>query len=141
LLGITNELSHILQRKYINIVHDMELVSDVKDRLITMRGESGWENVFDEVQQLCNEKSIRVSNMFDEIQVRGRLSEGFTVTILHHYRAEIFYVVVDKICVEMNHRFGEANTELLVCFSCLDPKNSFSKFESTSLLDLLKFMM
>jgi hypothetical protein len=37
LLGITNELSQILQRKYINIVHAMELVSDVKDRLITMR--------------------------------------------------------------------------------------------------------
>jgi hypothetical protein len=52
LLNITNELSHILQRKYINIVHVMELVSDVKDQLNTMR-ESGWDNLFDEVQQLC----------------------------------------------------------------------------------------
>ena len=77
----------------------MELVCDVKDQLITMR-ESGWENLFDEVQQFCNEKSIPVPNMFDEIPVRGRSRrEGFTVTNLHHYRAEIFYVVVDKICV------------------------------------------
>jgi hypothetical protein len=37
LLGITNELSHILRRKDINIVHAMELVSDIKDQLITMR--------------------------------------------------------------------------------------------------------
>jgi hypothetical protein len=79
------------------------------------------------VQQFCNEKSIPVPNMFDEIPVRDRSRhEGSAVTNLHHYRAEIFYVVVDKICVKMNHRFGEVNTKLLVCFSCFDPKNSFS---------------
>jgi hypothetical protein len=33
LLGITNELSRLLQKKDINIVHAMELVNDVK---------SGW---------------------------------------------------------------------------------------------------
>jgi hypothetical protein len=43
-----------------------------------------------------------------EMLVRGRSKrDGFTVTNLRHYRAEIFYVVVDKICVEMNHRFSE----------------------------------
>jgi hypothetical protein len=136
LLGITNELSHVLQRKDINIVHAMELISVVKVQLVAMR-ESGWENLFDEVQQFCNDKSIPVPNMSVEIPVRGRSRcDGFTVTNLHHYRAEIFYVVVDKICVEMNHRFGEATTELLVCFSWLDPKNSFSKFDINKLARL-----
>jgi hypothetical protein len=133
LLGITNELSRVLQRKDINIVHVVELISDVNDQLVAMR-ENGWDNLFYEVQQFCNDKSIPVPNMFDEIPVRGRSRrEGFTVTNLHHYRAEIFYVVVDKICIEMNHQFGEATTELLVCFSCLDPKNSFSKFDINKL--------
>ena len=36
----------------------------------------------------------------------------------------------------MNHWFGEANTELLVFFSCLDPKNSFSKFDINKLARL-----
>jgi hypothetical protein len=139
LLSITNELSRVLQRKDINIVHAMELISDVNDQLVAMR-ENGWNNLFYEVQQCCNDKSIPVPNMFDEIPVRGRSRhEGFTVTNLHHYRAEIFYVVVDKICVEMNHRFGEATTELLVCFSYLDPKNSFSKFDINKLAGLAKF--
>jgi hypothetical protein len=44
--------------------------------------------------------------------------------------------VVDKICVEINHWFGEATTELLVCFSCLDLKNSFSKFDINKLARL-----
>ena len=75
--------------------------------------------------------------MSAEIPVRGRSRrDGFTVTNLHHYRAEIFYVVVDKICAEMNHRFSEATTEILLCFSCLDPSNSFSKFDINKLARL-----
>ena len=52
LLAITNELSHVLQKKDLNIVHAMELVSDVKNRLASMR-ENGWESLLDEVQQFC----------------------------------------------------------------------------------------
>ena len=29
----------------------------------------------------------------------------------------------------MNHRFSEANTDLLDCIACLDPKNEFSNFD------------
>ena len=29
----------------------------------------------------------------------------------------------------MNHRFSDSNKEVIACFSCLDPKNSFSKFD------------
>ena len=48
------------------------------------------------------------SDMSAEILVRGRSRrDEFTVTNLHHYRAEIFYIVVDKIFAEMNHRFSE----------------------------------
>ncbi|KAH1155006.1 hypothetical protein GLYMA_18G180700v4 [Glycine max] len=116
LFGITNELSNILQRKDLNIVNAMELV------------DSGWNNFFADVQGFCVVKSILVPNMDDEIPVRGRSrAEGRTITNLHHYRAEIFYVAIDKICVEMDHRFSEGSNIILDCFSCLDPKNSFSK--------------
>ncbi|KRH71710.1 hypothetical protein GLYMA_02G163400v4 [Glycine max] len=109
LFGITNELSNILQRKDLNIVNAMELVDVVKARLGTMR-ESGWNNFFADVQGFCVAKSILVPNMDDEIPVRGRSrAEGRTITNLHHYRAEIFYVAIDKICVEMDHRFSEGN--------------------------------
>jgi hypothetical protein len=92
--------------------------------------DNGWDSILEEVQQFCISKGILVPNMDDEIPVRGRSRlEGRTITNLHYYRAEIFYVVIDKICVEMNHRFGDSNQEVLSCFSCLDPKNSFSKFD------------
>ncbi|XP_058741033.1 uncharacterized protein LOC131613375 [Vicia villosa] len=136
LFGIINELSNVLQRKDLNIVNAMELVDVVKARLGTMR-ESGWHNFFVDVQGFCFVKSILIPNMDDEIPVRGRSrAEGRTITNLHHYRAKIFYVAIDKICVEMDHRFSEGSNIILDCFSCLDPKNYFSKFDVDKLARL-----
>ncbi|XP_058734191.1 uncharacterized protein LOC131605920 [Vicia villosa] len=111
-------------------------VYDVKAWLATLR-ETGWDDLFIDVQEFCFAQSIPVPNMDEEIPVR-RLSrrEGRTVTNLHHYRAEIFYVAVNKICVEMDHRFCEGSNIVLDCFSCLDPKNSFSKFDVDKLARL-----
>jgi hypothetical protein len=136
LFGITNELSKLLQRKDLNIVLAMELVDDVKTRLATLR-DNGWDDLFVKVQNFCIAKGIPVPNMDEEIPIRGRSRlEGRTVTNLHHYRAEIFYVAIDKICVEMDHRFNEGSNIVLNCFSCLDPKNSFSKFDVEKLARL-----
>ena len=101
--------------------------------------ESGWDNLFDEARQFCDLNGIPIPNMAEEIPVRGHSRrDGFTVTNLHHYCVGIFYVVLDKICAEMNHRFTEATTELLMCFSCLDPKNSFSSFDVNNLARLVE---
>ncbi|XP_058761432.1 uncharacterized protein LOC131634823 [Vicia villosa] len=111
-------------------------VDDVKARLAILR-ESGWNDLFSDVQEFCFAQSIQVPNMDEEIPVRGRSRrEGRTVTNLHHYRAKIFYVAIDKICVEMDHRFCEGSNIVLDCFSCLDLKNSFSKFDVDKLARL-----
>jgi hypothetical protein len=36
----------------------------------------------------------------------------------------------------MNHRFNEASSEIIVAFSCLHPKNSFSRFDVDKLASL-----
>src|ERR1044072_8429803 len=68
LFGITNELSKVLQRKYLSIVNAMELVDDVKTRLTTLR-ESGWDTLFGDAQAFCGANSIPVPNMGVEIPV------------------------------------------------------------------------
>ncbi|XP_022679069.1 uncharacterized protein LOC101754922 isoform X1 [Setaria italica] len=136
LLGIINELSHAKQTKGLNIVNALELIHDVKAQFNTMR-ESGWDNLFDDARQFCDVNGIPIPNMAEEISVRGRSRrDGFTITNLHHYRVGIFYVVLDKICAKMDHRFSEVTTELLMCFSCLDPKSSFSSFDVNKLARL-----
>ncbi|KAL6584781.1 hypothetical protein OROMI_004070 [Orobanche minor] len=45
---------------------------------------------------------------------------------------------VDRMIREMNDRFSEANSELLICITCLDPREKFSKFDIGKLVRLAK---
>jgi hypothetical protein len=48
-----------------------------------------------------------------------------------------FYAAIDSITTEFDHRFNELSLELLVCFACLDPRNSFSKFDVNKLAQIV----
>ncbi|KAJ1257064.1 hypothetical protein BS78_K226400 [Paspalum vaginatum] len=115
-LRITNDLSLLLQRKDQNIVQAISLLVDVKTRLVNLRND-GWDALLDEV------KSFYVVPRWG----RSRLA-GITITQEHHYRVHTFFAAIDAIITEMDHRFNEVSSELLVCFSCLDPRDSFSNF-------------
>jgi hAT family C-terminal dimerisation region len=51
----------------------------------------------------------------------------------------MFYTVIGMQLQELNNIFTEINTELLICVSCLNPKNSFSSFNKDKLLQLAQF--
>ncbi|KAF8396512.1 hypothetical protein HHK36_018135 [Tetracentron sinense] len=61
------------------------------------------------------------------------------ITNLHRYRAEFFYTTIDMQLQELNDRFNEANTELLLCMACLDPSDSFCTFDKQKLIRLAEF--
>ena len=60
-------------------------------------------------------------------------------TNLHPFRVELFYTVIDLQLQELNNRFSEANTDLLLCMACLNPSNSFVAFDKEKLIRLAKF--
>ncbi|XP_041999736.1 uncharacterized protein LOC121749213 [Salvia splendens] len=127
LLGITHDLSQVLQKKDQDIVNAMNLVKVAKTRLQAMR-EKGWE--------------IDVLDMEDECVVRGRGRRKIEkIKNLHHYRVELFCSVIDMQAQELNHRFNEVNTDLLLCMTCFDPRDSFSAFDSEKLLRLAKYYL
>jgi hypothetical protein len=43
------------------------------------------------------------------------------MTNLRHYHVELLYVIIDMQLQELNNRFTESNTELLLCMSYLSP--------------------
>ncbi|KAK4606302.1 hypothetical protein RGQ29_000516 [Quercus rubra] len=57
-------------------------------------------------------------------------------TNLHHYRVELFYTAINMQLQELNNRFSEANTNLLLCMACLNPSNSFVAFDKEKLIRL-----
>ncbi|XP_062118895.1 uncharacterized protein LOC133832590 [Humulus lupulus] len=109
ILGITNELSQVLQKGDQDIVNAMDLVKVCKEQLQIMR-DNGWDSLVEEVSKFCVEFNIDVLNM-----------DG---------------IVIDLQLQELHSRFNEANTELLLCVACLSPNNSFDAFDKEKLIQL-----
>ena len=138
IMGITSELSLALQRKDQDIVNAMSLVRVVKTRLQDLR-EMRWDEFLEEVKTFCETNAIVVPNMEDIVPTRSSRRRGQTITYWHHFRVEVFCQVIDLISQEMDNRFNEANTKLLLCIACLDPRNSFKAFDHTKLYRLAQF--
>ena len=58
---------------------------------------------------------------------------------MHHFRVELFYSVIDMQLQELNDRFTEASTELLLCLAYLRPDDLFSDFDKKKLIRLAEF--
>ncbi|XP_038693846.1 uncharacterized protein LOC119991579 [Tripterygium wilfordii] len=139
ILAITNELSQALQRKDQDIVNAMRLVEFSKSRLQLMRDDE-WDSFIDKVSSFCGLHNISVLIMEQQYLVGGRSRRGGQeVTNLHHYRIELFYTVLDRQLRELNDRFTETTTELLICVACLNPNDSFSAFDKQKLIRLATF--
>ncbi|XP_074346418.1 uncharacterized protein LOC141685200 [Apium graveolens] len=74
-------------------------------------------------------------NVLSEIQGKQ------ATTYFHHFRFVIFFQVVDRISQEIENRFSESSTELLLCVACLDPRNlriSFANFDLAKIVRLVE---
>ncbi|XP_022865451.1 zinc finger MYM-type protein 1-like [Olea europaea var. sylvestris] len=137
ILGISNELSKALQRKDQDIINAMRLVQLCKAQLQTMR-DDGWDSFFGMVCSFCEAHEINVPNMDDMFITLGR-SRRDTVTNLHHFRVEMFYAIIDMQLQELNDRFSELNSDLLLCVACLCPNNSFAAFDKNKVIRLCQY--
>ncbi|XP_024200320.1 zinc finger MYM-type protein 1-like [Rosa chinensis] len=140
-LGVTNDLSQALQKNDHDIVNAMDLVKACKQQLQTMReDECEWETFLDKVYSFCGKHGIKIPNMDDVFVAQGKSQRrAEKITNLHHYRVEVFYTVIDRQLSDLNDRFNEVNSELLVCVASLSPDNLFSAFDKQKLLRLAKF--
>ncbi|PIA59014.1 hypothetical protein AQUCO_00400101v1 [Aquilegia coerulea] len=139
ILGITSELSKALQREDQEIVDAMTLVKVAKQRLNAMRND-GWDSFFAEVSSFCVKNDIIIPNMDDPFVERGRSRRRVEVlTNQHYYRVQLFIGCIDLQNQELENRFNEVNTELLLCMACLSPRDSFVAFDKEKLIRLAQF--
>ncbi|KAI3513615.1 hypothetical protein L1887_20951 [Cichorium endivia] len=61
---------------------------------------------------------------------------GLQVNNLHHYQVDVFKAVIDMQLQELNHRFNEVNTNLLLCIACLCPSESFKAFDLDKIMEM-----
>nr|KAJ0218088.1 hypothetical protein LSAT_V11C300130080 [Lactuca sativa] len=61
---------------------------------------------------------------------------GSQVNNLHHYHVDAFKAVIDMQLQELNHRFNEANTKLLLCIACWCLCKSIKAFDLEKLMEM-----
>ncbi|PIA52970.1 hypothetical protein AQUCO_01000674v1, partial [Aquilegia coerulea] len=128
ILGITGELSRILQREYQEIVNAMTLVKVTKQRLNAMRND-GWDSFFVDVSSFCVKNDIIILNIDDPFVERRRSRR----------RVEVQLFIIDLQNQKLENRFNEVNTELLLCMVCVSPRDSFVAFDKEKLIRLAQF--
>ncbi|XP_042028087.1 zinc finger MYM-type protein 1-like [Salvia splendens] len=133
LLGITHELSLVLQQKEKGIIQALSLISSVKYQLQRYR-EDGWETVLDQVNKFCELNQISLIDMDGDTSRPGKRQFEPVVSNYHHYHVRVFCQIVDSVIQEMNDLFSDDRIEVLRCIACLDPRNSFSQFNVDQLM-------
>ena len=139
LLAVTNELSKALQRKDQDIIHVMNLVKLCKERM-QMMWDDGWDSFLIQVSTFCQKDGIVVSLMEDTCVHWGRSRcKALGIINLHYFQVDLFYSAIDMQLQELNDRFNEVNTDLLLCVSCLCPRDSFFAFDKQILICLARY--
>jgi hypothetical protein len=126
-MGITDLLCKKLQQKYQDIVNAIDDVATTKKLIQNLR-DHGSSSLISVVISFCSKYGIIIPdmNVFYADFIRSRVNDQLTVE--HHYRYDIFTVVVDQQLYELNCRFSEQATKLVLC-TTLDPKDSFKSLK------------
>ena len=137
-LAVSVDFSNALQRKDQDIVNALSVLHTTLSILREMR-ESGWNDLFEEVEQFCRAREILVPSMDDNYHRRGRRSsQSEQLTNDYHYRVQIFLTVIDEQIAELEHRFPTKTVKLLRLAAAFDPKDKFKSFCETDLIELAK---
>nr|KAJ0203500.1 hypothetical protein LSAT_V11C500276120 [Lactuca sativa] len=138
ILGVTNDLNTTLQNKDQDIVNAMHQVRSCKERLKEMKNE-GWGPFLNDVTLFCKKHDVEILNMEDPYYDGVSRRKESKINCLHHYKVDVFVVVVDMQSQELNNRFNEVNTTLHVSMASLCPSKSFKAFNVEELLKMAKF--
>ncbi|KAM1158211.1 hypothetical protein ACFX19_032084 [Malus domestica] len=119
-----------------DIVNAMALVEVCKQRLQSLRDDD-FGDLLQDVEKFCEEHDIIVPNMEDLHFVPGKSRrKAPKITNFHYYRVDLYFQVLDMQLKELNDRFNEVNTELLLCMACLSPVNNFASFDKAKIVRL-----
>ena len=97
-----------------------------------------WEKVLDEVYEFCDKHDISKLEM-DEAYIdptKPRKKTG--ITNKHHFQVDCFNEILDWLLQELDSRFNETSSQLLVCSAAFNPRDSFHDFNVDSLISLAK---
>ncbi|VFQ90368.1 unnamed protein product [Cuscuta campestris] len=105
---ITQDLSQALQRREQDLLNALKLVQVVKWRFQSMRTDDMWNKISNEVMEFCYKNNIFVPNMNDRyVKQNKRARNAPVVTILHHYKFDCLFEIIDRFVEELGSRMAD----------------------------------
>ncbi|CAM8886897.1 unnamed protein product [Rhodiola kirilowii] len=138
ILGLTESLSMVLQRKDQDILNAMSMVASAKRQLQVIRDSEG-SSLMIKVSSFCEKYDVQSLMMGEEFIDTRRPRKKSNITNLQHFQVDCFYPVLDLVLQEFNDRFDEVNSELLICMVSLSPTEAFRHFDISKLVRLAEF--
>ncbi|XP_024993103.1 uncharacterized protein LOC112526900 [Cynara cardunculus var. scolymus] len=132
---LTNSLSQALQRKDEDILEAIDLIGTTKGQLQMLR-ENGFDQVLEKCYSFCDKYKVVKLDMAEAYVNTRNSRKRMNITNQHYYNYDIFNTVLDMQIREFGDRFGEISIDLLQNMAALNPCNSFSQFNKSSLLKL-----
>ncbi|XP_062213749.1 uncharacterized protein LOC133914723 [Phragmites australis] len=140
IFGYTDDLCNTLQKREQDIVNAISLVYTTKEQLQLLREDDGWDTFFQGVISFCVKHKIKIADMDGRYKPVGRSARFYgKVTNKHRFHVDMFLGVIDRQLRELNDRFDEVNTKLLICMASFNPIDSFAAFDKENLVKLAQF--
>jgi hypothetical protein len=129
-----------LQKRDQDILNVVSLIYLTKAQLKLLRQDDGWDIFLSDVTSFYVKRKIEVPEMDGIYQPVGRSKRKYAKLMNYHrFKVDMFSGVIDRQLKELDDRFDEVNTELLICMSSFSPKDSFATFDKEKLIKLAKF--
>ncbi|XP_024979014.1 uncharacterized protein LOC112516227 [Cynara cardunculus var. scolymus] len=124
---------HLLKDE--DILEAIDLIGTTKGQLQMLR-ENGFDQVLEKCYSFCDKHKIVKLDMAEAYVNTKSSRKRMNINNQHYYNYDIFNTVLDMQIREFGDRFGEISSDLLQNMAALNPRNSFSQFNKSSLLKL-----
>ena len=115
----------------------IKCVKATKCQLDELRKEK-WVKLLDDVHGFCDKNDICKLKMEDEYIDPKKRRHKSGITNKHYYQVDCFNDVIDWLLQELDSRFNETSSQLLVCSAAFSPRDSFHDFSIENLMSLAK---
>jgi len=90
------------------------------------------------VHEFCDKNDISNLEMEDEYIDPKKQRHKSGITNKHYYQVDCFNDVIDWLLQELDSRFNETSSQLLICSASFSPRDSFNDFNLENLMSLAK---
>ncbi|XP_070050001.1 uncharacterized protein [Nicotiana tomentosiformis] len=93
----------------------------------------------EDVSSFCDKNGIVIPKIDEKYALGKSKCKISTVTYSHHLYVEVFCAAIDLQLSELNNRFSEVNTDLLLGMANLNPDDSFANYDKNKSMKLTTY--